>query len=195
MTERLELQPHPSSPPDAIACVSVDIHRTGARLDLVYRIGGDIARLYVPGLEAGERTDNLWQTTCAEAFIQPEGGEGYYEFNLSPSTRWAAYSFTGYRQDMANLTVPVPNISAPAKAGAQLSPSEPLGSCVRRNTHILDLTATVWLPDHIAALPWRVGLTTVIEETSGRKSFWALAHPSPEPDFHNQASFLHRLPA
>lgn len=195
MTEKLELQPHPSSPPGAIANVSVEIHRDGARLDLVYRIGGDTGSLFVPAMAAGERTDNLWQTTCAEAFIQPEGGEDYYEFNLSPSTRWAAYSFTGYRKDMANLVIPVPKISTPAKAGAQLAPSEPLDSGLRRSADTLQLTATIWLPHDIAALPWRVGLTTVIEETSGRKSFWALAHPSPEPDFHNRASFLHRLPA
>ena len=34
----------------------------------------------------------------------------------------------------------------------------------------------------------------VIEEKDGTKSYWALAHPSPEPDFHNPGCFAARLP-
>jgi hypothetical protein len=200
LSKKLELHPHPSAPPSAISGIEVDVSRSGNQLDLVYRISGDIDRLLIPVPAKGERTDNLWQTTCPEAFIQPEGAGDYYEYNLSPSTQWAGYSFTAYRTGMTNFETRVPVMTiarhrAPADAGAQAAPSEPLGSCFRRNTERLDLVATVWLPETTATLPWRLGLTTVIEEKDGRKSFWALAHPSPDPNFHHSDSFIHLLPA
>src|ERR1700731_13306 len=36
---------------------------------------------------------------------------------------------------------------------------------------------------------WRIGLAAVIEETSGHKSYWALAHPPGKADFHHSDSF------
>jgi hypothetical protein len=37
--------------------------------------------------------------------------------------------------------------------------------------------------------PWRLGLAAVIEETTGRKSYWALVHPLGQPDFHHSDCF------
>jgi hypothetical protein len=34
----------------------------------------------------------------------------------------------------------------------------------------------------------------VIEETSGGKSYWALAHPPGKPDFHHADGFVYELP-
>jgi hypothetical protein len=36
---------------------------------------------------------------------------------------------------------------------------------------------------------WRIGLAAVIEEASGHKSYWALAHPPGKADFHHPDSF------
>ena len=36
-------------------------------------------------------------------------------------------------------------------------------------------------------LPRRYGLTAVLEEAGGVKSYWALAHPAEKPDFHDPA--------
>jgi hypothetical protein len=36
---------------------------------------------------------------------------------------------------------------------------------------------------------WRIGLAAVIEETSGHKSYWALAHPQGKADFHHSECF------
>jgi hypothetical protein len=41
---------------------------------------------------------------------------------------------------------------------------------------------------------WRIGLSAVIEETNGLKSYWALAHPPGKPDFHHKDCFAHTLP-
>jgi hypothetical protein len=36
---------------------------------------------------------------------------------------------------------------------------------------------------------WRLGLSAIIEEASGQRSYWALAHPPGKPDFHHPDSF------
>jgi hypothetical protein len=46
-------------------------------------------------------------------------------------------------------------------------------------------------------LPWRMGISAVIEEQldngSSVKSYWALAHPAGKADFHSPACFAARL--
>jgi len=41
----------------------------------------------------------------------------------------------------------------------------------------------------------KVALSAVLEEKGGVKSFWALAHPPGQPDFHDLACFVAELPA
>jgi len=63
---------------------------------------------------------------------------------------------------------------------------------------LYELRASLEL-DGLSSLPsnaaWRVGLSAVIEETSGNKSFWALTHPSGKADFHHPDCFAYELPA
>lgn len=147
----------------------IDLSPSGL-LRFGYRVTGDLDLLHVPAAAPPERTDNLWQTTCFEAFVQPEGSDAYYEFNLSPSTAWATYHFTSPRQDMRDaLEIPAPRIEIMAeRAGFQLG-------------------AVVELPLNRFPIdrPWRVSLTAVIEDTSGAKSYWALAHPPGAAEFHS----------
>jgi hypothetical protein len=42
--------------------------------------------------------------------------------------------------------------------------------------------------------PWRLGVSAVIEETSGRKSYWALTHTPGKADFHHADGFSLTLP-
>lgn len=149
--------------------VEIDLSSSGL-LRLGYRVTGDLGLLHLPPAASPVRTDNLWQTTCFEAFIQPGDGPGYYEFNLSPSTAWATYHFTSPRQDMRDaLEIPAPRIETMAEAAG------------------FQLGAVVELPlrNFPVDRPWRVGLTAVIEDTSGGKSFWALAHPPGPAEFHS----------
>ena len=42
---------------------------------------------------------------------------------------------------------------------------------------------------------WELGLSAVLEEKDGTKSYWALAHPhGDKPDFHDPACFAAHLP-
>jgi hypothetical protein len=149
--------------------VEIDLSPSGL-LRLGYRVTGDLGLLRLPPAAPPKRTDELWKTTCFEAFIQPGEGGAYYEFNLSPSTAWATYHFTSPRQDMRPaLDIPAPRIEIMAEAAG------------------FQLGATIDLPSGEFPMdrPWRVGLTAVIEDTSGAKAYWALAHPSGAADFHN----------
>jgi hypothetical protein len=155
----------------AVAAVEVEIDLApSGLLRLGYRVTGDLTRLYLPPAAPPRRTDELWKTTCFEAFIQPGEGAGYYEFNLSPSTAWATYHFAGPRQDMRPaVEIPAPRIETMAEAAA------------------FQLGAIVDLP--LGEFPidraWRVGLTAVIEDTHRAKAYWALAHPPGAADFHS----------
>lgn len=177
----VRLTPHPDTPCDAIQSIEVNVARAQAGLlTLRFVVAGDIARLRLPPPLERARADELWQETCFEAFVKPEGGEAYHEFNLSPSNRWAGYRFDGYRQGMITL-------DGAALTHLTRRTSDDLYELVAT----LDLVAERGLADD---LPWRMGLSAVIEETSGAKSYWALAHAPGKPDFHHPEAFALDLP-
>jgi len=177
MEDGWALSPHPAHPPSAVESVTARV--IGADefwLRLRWRIEG--ARvLVVPPFAGKGRADALWQTTCFEVFLREEGADAYSEFNLSPSERWAAYDFTGYREGMRERPVD----------------REPQGA-LRLGSSFAIFDAA--LP--LSALPHRdcrMNLTAVIEEQGGVKSYWALAHNADRPDFHDPACFVATLPA
>lgn len=47
----------------------------------------------------------------------------------------------------------------------------------------------------VGGLQGALGLSAVIEEMGGTKSYWALAHPPGAPDFHHPTCFAATLPA
>ncbi len=175
----LPLTPHPDSVCKAVTGVEVVAVRTAAReLELTYRVRGDIAGLALPAPAAHARTDELWRHTCFEAFVRTAGG-GYYEFNFAPSSQWAVYRFTGYREGMK----PALNAFAPDIEGQ-----------AKHDTYELRVTLDLGgLNDLPRGAPWSVALTAVIEEVSGAKSYWSLAHAAGKPDFHHPDSFAHTL--
>lgn len=167
-----ELVRHPDFPaPDLI--IEAEAVRSGTVLELRYVVTGAIEALSLPSPVEPKRTDELWRRTCLEAFVQHIGGGGYLELNLAPSTAWAAYRFDGYREGMRDADVEPPRIE------------------VRRTADRLELNAALHLPDEG---PWRVGLTAVIEDARGARSYWALRHPPGKPDFHNADCFVLELP-
>lgn len=146
-------------------------------LSVAFRLTGDVAALRIPPVGPGNRADELWRHTCFEAFVKPDGGEAYFEFNFSPSGEWAAYRFDSYRQGMANANTDVAIQARLTDAG-------------------LDLLATATLaglPE--LAGPWRAGLTAVIEAADGSLSYWSVAHPPGRPDFHHADCFALQVPA
>ena len=72
----VSLTPHPATPSTAIDRLEVVIGRGETSLTLRYQLFGDLSRLRPPDFERHGRTDELWRSTCFEAFVKPEGGEG-----------------------------------------------------------------------------------------------------------------------
>jgi hypothetical protein len=177
---RQYLKLHPDSPCVAVARIEVGIARPRSdRLLLSYIVTGKMSDIRMPALAAATRGEELWRHTCFEAFVRASSGAEYYEFNFSPSTQWAAYRFSSYRTGMC----------VPAEVDAFAVDVQ-----WRPDRYILQTSLEL---DRLSGLPrtafWRLGLAALIEEASGRKSYWALAHPPGKPDFHHADCFAHEF--
>ena len=168
------LVPHGSGATQSAALTvvaRVALARAGA-MRFEYRLTGEIAKLAIPRRLPPQRTERLWEHTCFEAFVAPAGGDGYCELNFSPSTEWAVYEFDGYRQGMRPLVSAAPTLTVVETASElRVMASAELGAFAR------------------APWPWRIGLTAVVEDRAGGRSYFALEHPRAKPDFHDAAAF------
>lgn len=173
---------HPQSPMPAIEAVRVRAERTGDRqMSVTYTVVGDISTIVMPLIMAQERADDLWRTTCFELFLSQPDGVSYMELNFSPCSRWAAYYFSGYRTGQRDLAlVSVPRLDLRVSTG-----SLELG---------VELDLACVAPEKVD-IDWQAGLSAIIEARDGAKSYWALAHPPGDPDFHHRDCFAALLEA
>ena len=179
---RQALKLHPDSLCSAVTQIDIAAARPrGGGLLLLYVVSGNIGDLRLPPVATAARADELWRHTCFEVFVGNSANDAYYEFNFSPSTQWAAYRFNSYRSGMQVAA----EMSAP-RIDVQSSPA-----CFTLQASL----ALDWLSRSQGDVRWRLGLAAVIEETSGRKSYWALAHPPGKADFHHSDCFTQELPA
>jgi hypothetical protein len=151
-------------------------------LELHYRLSGPLQRLRLPSQIAGEppqRRDQLWQSTCFEAFIGRAGQPGYWELNLAPNGDWNCYALNGYRQGLQ----PEPRIQALPFVLKQRQLEGELDQ--------LELTLSLPIGALIpAASALELSVTAVLDDVSHGCSYWAWLHSGTEPDFHRRESFL-----
>ncbi|HEX5237247.1 MAG TPA: DOMON-like domain-containing protein [Sphingomicrobium sp.] len=177
---QFNLIPHPSTPPagslfkvwatvDHVASLGAT-----ATTNIWFGVGAPADRFVIPAVTEPWRADELWRTTCFEAFFRADGDDAYREWNFAPKGNWAAYDFTGYREDMR-----------PADVGS------PPYIRMEDNFTWWTVGATIAVE---ADKVWQLGLSAILEEKDGTKSYWALAHPSEKPDFHEPGCFVARLP-
>jgi hypothetical protein len=168
---------------DVVQGIDIRVRREPKSLTFQYVLRADTHHVRVPSPQASMRTDELWKHTCFEAFISTAGGPGgggYYELNFSPSSQWAIYRFSGYRQGMSPTDVMAPPELA-----------------VRQFEDRLELDATIGTDDLVAlreAHTLKLAVTAVIEDDSGTLSYWALKHAPVKPDFHHTDGFVLELP-
>lgn len=172
-----ELTAHPAHQPLAAERIaaSIDMRRPDW-VTMRWRIEG-AGRLVIPAFAGRRRADKLWQSTCFELFTRENGEGAYAEFNFSPSERWAAYDFCGYREGMSERVMGRAPVCTWRGGRSGLAIFEV--AIARSDLPAFD----------------RFGLCAVIEEEGGRKSYWAIAHPAEKPDFHDPACFAARLAA
>ena len=177
---QLNLVPHPETPPSEPFKLWVNVDHSGAfgataTTNIWFCIGAPADRFVIPEpLEEPQRAENLWEATCFEAFLRIPGMDSYQEWNFAPSGEWAAYDFTSHREGRTESDVAAPYIR------------------IEDNLTWWALGATISVD---ADAVWALGLSAILEERDGTKSYWALAHaPGDKPDFHDAACFAAHLP-
>jgi hypothetical protein len=176
---QFNLVPHPSSPPAGAFRVWATVDHVAslgpiATTNIWFGVGAPAERFVIPALREPWRADELWRTTCFEAFFAGVDAEEYREWNFAPRGNWAAYDFSAYREAMVQADVRSPPYIR-----------------MEDNFTWWTVGATIAVE---ADRQWELGLSAVLEEKSGTKSYWALAHPPERPDFHTRDCFVARLP-
>lgn len=154
---------HPDCSAGPVQAIEAAVHPTATGCTAQFRLSGNTDALRLPDSAAAMRTNNLWQTTCFEVFWQPEGSSLYHEFNLSPSTQWAAYEFDNIREHQRD--------SKDSSIRIECTQSD----------RTFDLIADI---ESKLAVPARAALTAVVELDRGSLQYWALAFEPGRPDFH-----------
>jgi hypothetical protein len=174
------LTPHPENYSQAVQGIDARACWTQDNaLIFTYALKADLTRLRIPPPGPPGKADRLWQHTCFEAFVSVKGKPEYYEFNFAPSGEWAVYSFQRYRDGMPF-------------EDDKLAPRISVSNAANR----FDLDAVVRLDRLPMISPHAclfLGLSAVIEDQSGKLSYWALSHPPGKPDFHHPDSFALKL--
>ncbi len=149
--------------------------RRAGELAIRFRLHDPAGLLLVPPpAPRPSRQHGLWEATCFEFFLAPAGEDGYWECNLAPSGDWNLFVFNGYRAGMAEEK----------KIGQ-------LPFAVQQGENGLAIEVELDLRPLLAAgIPLALGLSAVLLDQKGEKSYWALAHTSNRPDFHDRRSFL-----
>lgn len=148
-----------------ITSVSADLGPAAEGCTAEFRLHGDTSAIKIPAQATPVREDFLWKTTCFEIFWQPDGGQWYREFNLSPSSKWACYDFDDFRLNSRDGAVE-------AIAVASSHSAEEL---------VLRASIASELRD-----PAQVALNAIVEDLEGNIQFWALAFPDGKPEFHSE---------
>lgn len=159
--------------------LEVQVRRVQSALELVFHLKGDLNQIVIPPpVPVHSRKDLLWQHTCLEAFLSLPGSSEYWEINLSPSGEWNCYRFKSYREGQE-----IENRIQDLRSRIQ-----------EHSSSALKIAASLDLKEIFPpAQPIELGLTAVIEDRSGERSYWALQHLREKPDFHVRESFSARI--
>jgi hypothetical protein len=179
--EQHRLVAHPLHRAKSIKTVDVTI-RNGGRgyYMLTYRVAP--AHELTLGNTIG-RKEGLWRSTCFELFVKTRGAAAYREFNFAAPGAWNVYAFSDWRVGMKVTEVADPPLLVDILADDRKRqfPEE----------YELDVILNGSL---LPEAPISMSLTAVVEERNGTKSYWALAHPPGDPNFHHPACFKATLP-
>jgi hypothetical protein len=181
---RISLARHPDSLAHGAAAAAASLRRvTPTRLRVRYWLSADPESVIWPTLASTVlRLDMLWRATCCEVFVRAAGDAPYREWNFSPAGHWQAYDFSARRagQRAAEVMLPAIDLGLPHPRPA-LAEAPPLTEWM--------LTAEIDVPP----LALEIGVTMVVADKHGRLDYWALAHGTGAPDFHDPHSWLARV--
>jgi len=144
-------------------------------LSIHYSVKGDIENILLPAPSSHTRKDDLWKATCFEFFIAVQDQPQYWEFNMSPSSEWNvyhmdAYRRMGFREEASIRQLPFEFKQTDEDLSLDLS---------------IDLLPLIHLEQKI-----QLAITAIIQTRDGHETYWAIAHPGRQADFHLRESFV-----
>ena len=162
---RYNLVPHPSTrrPRSRPFKVWANVEHAGAlgavaTTNIWFGVGAPAARFVIPEAAEPARADELWKTTCFEAFLRPHGERGLSRVEFRAVGRMGGVRF--HRLPRRHDATP-----------RSRRPVHPDGG----QFHLVGARRD----DRRRRRPnWELGLSAVLEEKDGTKSYWALAHPT-----------------
>jgi len=175
-TQKLSLKPFSAENAPDNCRINAVLTKKGTSLKVVFELTAGSADLIIPVFQpaGAQRKEKLWEHTCFEIFLAQSGMPKYWEFNLSPSGDWNIYTFSGYREGMKQ-EICFHNI-----------PFEVI--VLSRQALKLETSIDLKVLEDCSGID--VGLSTVLEQSAGAKSYWALNHPGDIPDFHARKGWL-----
>lgn len=161
--------------------INCSIELTESKLASCFMLKGDlqkIKKLKEPLKKS--RQKDLWNSTCFEWFIKPQGANHYWEFNLSPQAEWNLYHLDNYRQ------------------GLKIEDSAHLLFFERKivSDHEIQFHSVIEINkfENFNKLKnFKMNICAVIEDTSNKKSYWSLIHKQSQPDFHHPDHFIYQV--
>lgn len=155
------------------------ISRQAQQFSVQFSLTGNVEQLLLPESSAHPtRKDELWKSTCFEFFIATPNKPEYWEFNTSPSGHWNVYHMDAYRRVGFREETRIQRLSFSVQRDS---------GCVSVDAAV-DLSPIVRADESIL-----VGITSIIQTHDGHETYWALAHPHPQADFHLRESFTLEL--
>ena len=167
--------PGESSPPIKITGT---INRKKNILTVHYLLSGNLKGILFPNCSAQpKRKVDLWKETCCELFFAAKSAPAYWECNFSPSGDWNIYRMDAYRRIGFREEALLQRL--------QLESRQELDEFV--------LDAVIDLNPIFQDQTLEVGISAIIQTKDEKESYWALAHPASQADFHRRESFLIEL--
>jgi len=156
--------------------VNGEVSRVENQLSIHYEVTGDIDQILLPvQCSLPSRKDDLWKATCFEFFLAVPDQPRYREFNMSPSGAWNVYVMDKYRR------VGFREESEIAQYPFEFTKSNKRISLVTS----MDLTPVLSPSQNI-----QLSITAIIQTKDENETYWALAHPGQQADFHLRESFI-----
>ena len=147
-----------------------------------YEIIGSSLRIDIPERkQEPSRKRGLWENTCLELFVAARDCDQYWEFNLSPSEDWNVFRFEHYRNERyVDKLREEPSVT-----------SLPFRTQRQSESFLLDMEFNL---DKLIRKDQflEIGIGAIMKFNKN-KTYWALTHCGPIPDFHRRDSFIIKL--
>jgi hypothetical protein len=156
--------------------IAGEITRAENQLSIRYEVTDDIKQILLPSPSpAPSRKDDLWKATCFEFFLAIPNQPRYWEFNMSPSGDWNVYIMDAYRRVGFREEKAISQLTFEFKQDeSRISLNLPV-----------DLSPIIASETNLQA-----SITAIIQTKDGNETYWALAHPGGQADFHLRESFI-----